>query len=521
MEFSASSMALKLKTSYVLAILMLIGFFFRVHFLGYQSFWIDEVFSVNAAKGILQHGYPLLESGFVYSRDILNTYLIAFFMGIFGDTPSAARIVSVIFGVLMILLSFYIGKEFFDKKTGLVFAFLMTFSYWEILWSRQARMYIQLQFFYFLSLLLFYRFVKHPSFKKLLWLGLAVLLAVLSHSLGLTLGLVFLLYYAVAHWKMFLRPREYFAKLALWVKKENRLLGNWAVFFWLGFLIVAAYIAYRVVGGLLADSVIDISHFDQYLFYLRNTHLLFYYFAAVGIFIALVKDIHKGLLLGLAYAVPFVFIAEYIWLLHYRYIYFILPLLFVLFGYSLLFVFEQCRKFGVYIGMIFVLIVSFAALSHGFVFVPLKAYDLEVQTPQPDFARAYGFIKERFNESDIVVADYPAVSQLYLGRADYWIAFSLSGLESNEYYLNESIVSEKYANATILRSASELQRVMQNSSGWIVLDNLAWRRIDDSFRDFIASNLTYYENASQRRNVWSGIRVYGWDNYVGSGQIYK
>jgi len=79
----------KFNVIYAIIVLMIIGFFFRIYFLGFQSFWIDEAFSVNAASGILEHGYPLLDSGKVYSRDILNTYLIAGFMGIFGETHFA------------------------------------------------------------------------------------------------------------------------------------------------------------------------------------------------------------------------------------------------------------------------------------------------------------------------------------------------------------------------------------------------------------------------------------------------
>ena len=71
-------MQFKDKYWYIVIALALIGFFLRIYSLSYQSFWIDEVFSVNAAKGILEHGYPFLESGVVYARDVLHTYLLAF-----------------------------------------------------------------------------------------------------------------------------------------------------------------------------------------------------------------------------------------------------------------------------------------------------------------------------------------------------------------------------------------------------------------------------------------------------------
>src|SRR3989344_4428010 len=188
----------KLKLS--LIILIFLGFIFRIWFLSSQSLWMDESFTLNAAIETLEKGYPLLDSGVFYGGSLLNIYLISGFISIFPDI-FGARLVSVLFGTLMILLSFYIGREFFDRRAGFIFAFFMAFSYWEILWSRQARMYMQLQFFYFLSLYLFYRFTQTKSRKVLIYLILSTLAAFFSHSFGYSLLGVFSLYILIAHFK--------------------------------------------------------------------------------------------------------------------------------------------------------------------------------------------------------------------------------------------------------------------------------------------------------------------------------
>src|SRR3989344_8469876 len=154
------------KFKLTLIILIALGFIYRIWFLSTQSIWMDESFTINAALETLEKGYPLLDSGVFYGGSLLNIYLISGFISIFPDIWGA-RLVSVLFGTLTLILSFYFGKKFFDKKTALIFTFLMTFSYWEILWSRQARMYIQLQFFYFLSLFLFHKFIKNQNKKNL------------------------------------------------------------------------------------------------------------------------------------------------------------------------------------------------------------------------------------------------------------------------------------------------------------------------------------------------------------------
>ena len=103
---------------------------------------------------------------------------------------------------LMIILSYYFGKEFGNNKIGLMTAIFVTFSIWEIAWSRQARMYMQFQFFFILSLLFFYRFVNDINLRNFLLMSFFSLLAVLSHNLGLMLGLIYLSYFIFDYEKL-------------------------------------------------------------------------------------------------------------------------------------------------------------------------------------------------------------------------------------------------------------------------------------------------------------------------------
>jgi len=115
---------------YLIALLLLtiFGFILRIYDLGYQSFWYDEGYSVNAALCILERGLPILPSGHLYSTGILNTGLIASSMGLFGASEFSARLPSVLFGVLTIPLAFFFVKRIGDKRIALITAFLVTFS---------------------------------------------------------------------------------------------------------------------------------------------------------------------------------------------------------------------------------------------------------------------------------------------------------------------------------------------------------------------------------------------------------
>ena len=129
-------------TFFIIFALTAIGFYFRFNNLGDRSFWFDEAVTSYAAIGLLEHGTPVLPSGVVYNRALLNTYLIALSFKTFGISEFSARIVSVIFGTLTIPLVYLLGKEL-GRHTGLIAALIIAFSAFEILWAREARMYAQ------------------------------------------------------------------------------------------------------------------------------------------------------------------------------------------------------------------------------------------------------------------------------------------------------------------------------------------------------------------------------------------
>src|SRR3989338_4574098 len=79
-----------------------------LHRLGAGSFWIDELFYVNGAISILEQGAPVLEGGRVYTRALPYTYVVAVAFKLFGVSEFAARIPSVMFGMLTIIGIFFV-----------------------------------------------------------------------------------------------------------------------------------------------------------------------------------------------------------------------------------------------------------------------------------------------------------------------------------------------------------------------------------------------------------------------------
>ena len=138
---------------------LIYGFILRVIYLDFNPMWIDENISSLAARGILEFGYPILESGESYFRAYIFHYIQAFFMLFVGNDDFGARFISVIFGVLTIFLAYLIAKESENISIRYFFPLLVCVFSYEIFYSKQARMYQMFQFLYFLSFYLFYRFI--------------------------------------------------------------------------------------------------------------------------------------------------------------------------------------------------------------------------------------------------------------------------------------------------------------------------------------------------------------------------
>ncbi|MBX4209464.1 glycosyltransferase family 39 protein [Candidatus Parcubacteria bacterium] len=196
-----------------------LGLFFRLFHIGFQSLWIDEVYTINAALAVLKHGYPLLDSGYIYVNNFVSVYLAALMMKIApfdAFSPWAVRLPAALFGSGLILAVATLGRRLFKSNVvAILAAFFVTFSYNEIAWSRQARGYAALAFFLILSICFFWNYLSSGKRRDLFWwIGLFTF-ACLSHWSGLA----FLPAFLIILWK-----KKYLYSFASY-KKELLFLG--------------------------------------------------------------------------------------------------------------------------------------------------------------------------------------------------------------------------------------------------------------------------------------------------------
>jgi 4-amino-4-deoxy-L-arabinose transferase-like glycosyltransferase/sugar lactone lactonase YvrE len=101
-------------------------------------------------------------------------YLIALAFRIFGVSTLSIRAVSVVFGLLTIIAAYLAGREFFDRRTGLVLAFLFAVSRWDINFSRIGLHGISVPFFELLTMALILRAMRQQRLIFYMLAGLSL-----------------------------------------------------------------------------------------------------------------------------------------------------------------------------------------------------------------------------------------------------------------------------------------------------------------------------------------------------------
>ena len=496
-------------TLIIIFALTVIGFYLRFYNLGYKSFWIDEAITSSAAIGLLEHGTPVLPSGIDYTRALLNTYLIALSFKIFGISEFSARIVSVVFGTLTIPLVYLLGKELENKRIAIIAILLITFSLFEILWARSARMYAQFQFFYLLTAYLFYMSLKKDDVKLFLLSFISFIFAWYSHRLSLCFIPVAIIYLLLYKRKEFLK-NKYFVYVSL---------GG------LGLVFV-----YIIRTG---KTPLDYMHLEvpiwaqktilHYVVASNLFALMILMFIGIAISLILCKlNVHKSMCNSYTlfnFFIPFIILILYPWK-NLRYIYFIFPFLVILASRAIDFYVirnwgnndnaitqKMSREFKVKNELVKNIQTAITVILILLLFIQVSSDFYSVSQGSCDFStenwkKAGGFVKEHLNKDDRIAATVSLIALYYIGRVDYEIC----QYNCHEYINKEGILVDYYTGSTILNNYDLFLQKVNTGKGWLIADQGVMNRfIDPKVRDYIRDNMTYYLEGSDET-----IEVYSW-----------
>lgn len=132
------------------------------------GFFVDEASSGLNAYSILYTGkdthgkfFPVIFAAVGDYRDPVLIYSTVPFIAVFGLNEFSVRLVSAIYGILAVLMMYFVGKEYFNERIGLWSALILAISPWHVHFSRVGFQLITTVFW-----LLFSLYFLKKSFRK-------------------------------------------------------------------------------------------------------------------------------------------------------------------------------------------------------------------------------------------------------------------------------------------------------------------------------------------------------------------
>lgn len=110
--------------------------------LPFNELWnVESRWAAVCLQMLLNHDYlhPQRYCGAYYDKPLLSYWLIIFFAKIFGSLNLLAiRLPTALSGLLTVWATYALGKNLFDRKTGLIAGWLLISTFYFVFWSRTA-----------------------------------------------------------------------------------------------------------------------------------------------------------------------------------------------------------------------------------------------------------------------------------------------------------------------------------------------------------------------------------------------
>lgn len=157
----------------LLAIIILIGIFFRFYNYNFQDFWWDELMEFTTTNPNLTfyetylNAHSLtLGTNLVYdfaTNANFYFYIYKFFLGVFTYTPGTARLIVAFCGTLVFILSIFIYYKHISKNI-LIFSIIIGSNYYLIIQSQEFKYNIFFCLISLLSILFYFLLIKNTKF---------------------------------------------------------------------------------------------------------------------------------------------------------------------------------------------------------------------------------------------------------------------------------------------------------------------------------------------------------------------
>jgi 4-amino-4-deoxy-L-arabinose transferase-like glycosyltransferase len=164
----------------VLGGIVLVGFALRLAVP--RGIWLDEAISIHQARLSLHDMFHTLYVG--DRQPPLHDLVLWLTIRVFGHSEFAVRLPSLIAGTLVIPVLYELGRELYDRRTGLIAAAFAAASPLLVWYAQEVRMYIFVTLFGLLALLTQLRVIRRPSMGNWAAYILATAALLWSHYFG-------------------------------------------------------------------------------------------------------------------------------------------------------------------------------------------------------------------------------------------------------------------------------------------------------------------------------------------------
>jgi mannosyltransferase len=218
-------------------LVLLLGAGLRIYDLGTESYWVDEMYTIIEGQQSIPQ---MIASG---RLDQPPGFYIPFhfWLQAFGAGEINTRSFSVVAGILSILIIYIIGRKLFNNQVGLIAAFLMAISAFQIYYSQTTRFYM---FFELMALCSFLFYILALSSNKPIFFVSYVISSII---------LVYSLIFGV--WILAAQNIYFFLRY----KKHKRIMVTWIICQLLILLAMIPYFTPLVLGRSGMQGAVDLN----------------------------------------------------------------------------------------------------------------------------------------------------------------------------------------------------------------------------------------------------------------------
>ena len=185
----------------ILFLIVISGLILRIYNINFDDLWYDEIISFWVANP----DHTTSES-FSIHNDIevippAFNFLLKLFFQLFGYDANLGRYFVGIFGILTIVVTYYLSKMLIDNFF-LLPTFLVSFNIFLLRYSQELRVYSVLIFFATLSLFLFFKLLnKNPKKIDVIYFLITLLVLVFLHFFSLFIVGSYIIYLLLIYLK--------------------------------------------------------------------------------------------------------------------------------------------------------------------------------------------------------------------------------------------------------------------------------------------------------------------------------